>query len=231
MSEVQPRDEPGPGASAADTSGAGLLLTSEQRRHMRLWLGVLGCLATCSLIGTGFVLYLVNHQPLLLIVLSPLGRHLLLVAQRVDPLAFVVVGGLRRFAFYLPCFELGRELGAPALDLLDRRTRGLRPVVAVIQRVFARAPHLAVFALPGPLVAALAGIEGVRRSVYVPLVLAGLSVRMWIWLELAVWAQPPIGALLEWIDRYWIEGTALLVLGIALQQWRLRRRSARDALG
>jgi len=217
-------------SQASETSGGGLLLTSEQRRHMRIWLGVLGGLATCSLIGSAFAMYLVSHQPLLLILLSPLARHLVLVAHSVDPVAFVVLATLRRFAFYVPCFELGREFGASAIDMLDRRLRGLRPYIGVIQRVFAAAPHVFVCAFPGPVLGTLAGSAGMRRSAYVPLVLMGLCLRMWFWLEFADWASEPIGVVLDFIDRYWIEGTILLIACIALYQWRQWRRGAQDTL-
>jgi hypothetical protein len=209
-------------------SEPGLLLSDEQRRRTRLWLSVLGAVAMCSVTGTAFSMYLVKHQPLLLIALSPLARHLLLVAHRVDPLAFIALGTLRRFVFYVPFFELSRDLGAPALELLDRRMRGLRPYIGFLQRVFAFAPHVFVLISPGPVMATLAGSGGVRRGAYVPLVLVGLCLRLWIWLVIAEWAREPIEALLAWIDRYWVPGTVLLVTALVLYHWRQRRRSAAD---
>ncbi len=66
-------------ASAAIFIEGGAGLSPERRRIVGRCLSVLGALSTCAMIGVAFSLYLVNHQPLLLIALSPLGRHLVLV--------------------------------------------------------------------------------------------------------------------------------------------------------
>ena len=63
----------------------------EERRIVALCLSILGVLSSGAMLGVAFSLYLVNHYPLLLIALSPLGRHLVLVAPTVHPAAFVVV--------------------------------------------------------------------------------------------------------------------------------------------
>ena len=77
-------DSASPNPVAADDAlGSIALLDSEQRKPVRLCLSVLGALGTASLIGVAFSLYLVNHYPLLLIALSPLGRHMVLVAPMV----------------------------------------------------------------------------------------------------------------------------------------------------
>ena len=116
-------DSASPNPVAADDAlGSIALLDSEQRKTVRLCLSVLGALGTASLIGVAFSLYLVNHYPLLLIALSPLGRHMVLVAPMVDPIAFVVVAVARRMGFYLASFHLGRTLG-PAGTPGSRRVR------------------------------------------------------------------------------------------------------------
>ena len=66
-------------------------LDPEQRRTTQRCLSLLGALATASLIGVAFSLYLVGHYPLLLIALSPLGRHLVLVVPSVSLLSLIVV--------------------------------------------------------------------------------------------------------------------------------------------
>ena len=73
-------------------------LGSEQQRIVRLSLTVLAVLGSGSMLGVAFSLYLVNHYPLLLIGLSPLGRHLFLVAPIVHPVAFVGVAVGRRMS-------------------------------------------------------------------------------------------------------------------------------------
>ena len=83
-------------------------LGPDERRTVRRCLSVLALLSSASLAGVASWLYLVNHAPLLLIALSPIGRHLILVAPIVDPVSFVFVGVGRRplvamsFLFYRP---------------------------------------------------------------------------------------------------------------------------------
>ena len=90
-------------------------LTPEQWRVARRCLSVLGVLGIGSMTGVAFSLYLVNHYPLVLIALSPLGRHFVLVAPIVDPAAFMVVAVTRRMLFYLAAFYLGRAMGPAGL--------------------------------------------------------------------------------------------------------------------
>ncbi len=93
-----------PQKDAGDGSAA---LTAHKLRVVRVCLGILAVLATGSLVGVAFSLYLVNHYPLVLIALSPLGRHLVLVAPIVAPTAFLTVAFARRMSFYLTLFYLG----------------------------------------------------------------------------------------------------------------------------
>ena len=91
---------------------------------------VLAILGAGSLVGVAASLYLTAHHPVLLIALSPLGRHLMLVAPRVDPVVFVVVAVTRRLLFYVACFHLGRALGPAAILWLEERSRSAGHVAA-----------------------------------------------------------------------------------------------------
>ena len=93
-----------PQTDAGDGSAA---LTANKPRIVRVCLGILAVLATGSLVGVAFSLYLVNHYPLVLIALSPLGRHPVLAAPVVAPAAFLAVAFARHMAFYLTLFYLG----------------------------------------------------------------------------------------------------------------------------
>ena len=84
-------------------------LSSIDRALVLRCVSVMGVLGAASMIGVGSSLYLLNHHPLVLIALSPLGRHLLLVAPAVDPLAFIAVAVSRRLVFYL-AFQTYREV-------------------------------------------------------------------------------------------------------------------------
>jgi membrane protein DedA with SNARE-associated domain len=183
---------------------------------------MLGVLGAASMVGVAFSLYLVNHYPLLLIALSPLGRHLVLVAPIVDPLAFIAVALVRRMAFYLVMFHLGRALGPAGITWVEDRAVHFGRFVRWVERLFSRASHVVVFVMAGPTVSALAGISGMRTGVFLGLATPGLVVRLLIVLGFAEWLRQPIEWLLELIDEYWIPGTVVLVAGMAIYQWRRR---------
>ena len=197
-------------------------LDDGQRRVVRLCLIGLAVLSTGSMIGAMSVLYLANHFPLLLIALSPIGRHLLLVVPTVHPAAFVAVATVRRLAFYVPCFILGRTLGSAALAWLETRFRGAARFVQWLERIFQRAQYPAVFFLPGPIMSTIAGNAQMPVATWIPLVACGLVLRMVVVVWFGEWLREPIELLLELFDEYWIPGTIVLVSGTALYQWRRR---------
>ena len=61
-------------------------LDPQAQKIARRCLTILATLGSASLIGVASSAYIINHYPLLLIFLSPIGRHLLLVAPTVNPL-------------------------------------------------------------------------------------------------------------------------------------------------
>ena len=197
-------------------------LDDGQRRVVRLCLIGLAVLSTGSMIGAMSVLYLANHFPLLLIALSPTGHRLLLVVPTVHPVAFVAVATLRRLAFYLPCFILGRTLGNTALAWLEIRFRGAARFVQWLDRIFQRAQYPAVFFLPGPIMSTIAGNAQMPVATWITLVASGLVLRMIVVVWFGEWLREPIERLLELFDEYWIPGTIVLVAGTALYQWRRR---------
>jgi membrane protein DedA with SNARE-associated domain len=182
---------------------------------------ILALLATASLVGVVSSLYLVSHYPLLLIALSPIERHLILVAPLLNPIAFVAVAVTRRLAFCVPCFFLGRAVGRYALQWLEARAPRSARWIRWIERLFERASYPVVFLLPGAPASILAGDSGMRPGAFLPLLTAGLVLRMAIILWIGDWLRGPIEAILAWVRAYWLPGTILVVAAIALR----RRRS------
>lgn len=217
--------EPGGGSAPGLHDSLSPLVDAEGRRLVRICLSALGVLGAGSLVGVGFSPYLVGHYPLILIALSPIGRHLILVAPTVDPVAFVAVAVVRRMLFYGPCFHLGRALGPAGVTWLEARAGRFARFVRVVERLFRRASHAVVFALPGPTVAALAGISGMRGVVFGTIATGGLVVRMLLIVAFGQWARAPIEAIVAWIDQYWVPATIVMVTGISAHQWWRRRRA------
>lgn len=216
--------------SSPEITAEAVPFTPEQLKRSRRALTALAVLGTGSMIGVAFSLYLLSHFPLLLIALSPLGRHLVLVAPIVDPFAFVAVGVARRLAFYHASYELGGALGSRGVEWIEQRAASFARFVRWLERIFARASKLVVLFFSGPTVSALAGISGMRLIVFLSLAVVSLTVRMLLILGFAELVREPIEAVLAWVDRYWLPGTAVTVTGVALFQWvRIRRARAQRA--
>lgn len=181
-------------------------------------------LSVGSMIGVGFFPYLVNHYPLLLVALSPLGRHLMLVVPIVDPVALVAVGVLRRGAFYLACFQLGRALGPAGVHWLEERAARFARALRWLEALFARAPRLVVLVMAGPTISMLAGMARMETATYIPLALVSLVVRLLVIVWFGEILREPIEWVLAWLDENWVSTTAVLVVAtLGVQWWRIRR--------
>lgn len=214
---------PIPGALAPERPAAAYpVLAPEQRRVARLALWVLGVLGSGSLLGVAFSLYLVNHFPLLLIALSPLGRHLVLAAPAVDPAALVAVLTVRRLAFYLACFYLGRALGPMGIPWIEARAARFAVFVRWLERIFSRSSHLVVLGFAGPTVSALAGIAGMKAGIFTGLATVSLVLRGVLLVGFAAWIETYLEIARAWIDAYWLPGTVVMVLAVAVYRWRRR---------
>ncbi len=216
-------DSPAPSALPGGDPDS-LEYSPEQIRSMRIWFGVLALLSIAGWIGTFGVARLANDLPLLLIVLSPVIRHLVLVASSVSPAAFLSVAILRGLVSIVVGFQLGRAVGRSGLRWLDVRSPGFGRFVRWIERLFERSAPAAVLLLPGLLVAVLAGISGMRVATLLALAVVGLALRMLAILSFGLWLREPIQWLLQFFDRNWIAITLGIVAIVALNRWR---RSAR----
>ncbi len=174
------------------------------------------------MLGVALSPYLVTHHPLLLIALSPVGRHLILAAPVVDPFAFVAVTFTRRMLFYLASFHLGRALGPWAIPWIEQRAARFGRFVRWVEQLFARAPRLVVLFLAGPTVSALAGVSGMSRRSFVLLASPSLLVRTLLVLGFASWIRVYLEIALSWIDRYWIPATVVMATLVALYWWKKR---------
>lgn len=192
----------------------------EQLRRMRIWFGVLAVLGVAGWAGTFGVARLANDLPLLLIVLSPVNRHLLLVAPTVSPAAFLSVAIARGLVSCVVGFQLGGAVGRSGLHWLDARSPGVGRFVRWVERLFERSAPAAILLLPGLLVSVLAGISGMRFGVLLALACAGLVVRMLAILGFALWFREPILWLLQFFDRNWLPITLAIVAIVVLNRWR-----------
>ena len=195
---------------------------------MRRCLALLAALSAGALTGTAASLYLVGHSPLLLIALSPMWRHMILVAPTVHPLAFLVVAIARPLLFATICYILGRTLRGVTHDWLKSRMPWIDRIYSWIERMFNRAPIPALLLLPGAGMSIVAGSAGMRPTLYLPVAALGTALRALALLGFGEWLRAPIEALLVLVDEYWIPGTVLIVAALLLH--RVLRRPTDESL-
>jgi len=176
-------------------------------------------MVAASLVGMASSFYLVSVAPLLLVALSPLGRHVYLAAPVVDPLALGLVLVARRQAFYGASFFLGRALGREVIPWIEQRVSYAGRFVRFVERLFERAPRLVVALMAGPTVSALAGISGMALATYLALSSLSLTLRAAVMLGLAELLEVYIEMVRGWVVEYRVPGTIVMVAAVALY-WR-----------
>jgi membrane protein DedA with SNARE-associated domain len=145
------------------------------RRRLVLLAAPVVVLFTAGLIGTAFAPALLAREPLLLIAMSPLFRHLALASGRVELLPFVAIAVTRLFATDPFLYAIGREYGPEAVDWVETRSGGAGRMVRAVKRAFARAGVLVLFLSPGPLVCLLAGAARMPIATFVTVNLLGTA--------------------------------------------------------
>src|SRR4249920_2502176 len=97
-------------------SPGAIIHESVPSRLVRASWALLGVLTVASLVGTAFSPLLLVKAPLLLVMLSPDGRHVALVAGRVDPWLLMAVTVVRRALYSIGVYGLGAAYGDLAVD-------------------------------------------------------------------------------------------------------------------
>jgi len=214
--------------NAPEPSSALTRLAGVPPRVRHALFGLIAVLTAANVIGTALSPYLVLEHPLLLIALSPDGRHVVLVAGAVPTTWLVVLGTARRFLALVAGFGLGALYGDAAVTWAEQRVPRLTRVIRFIERLFERF-GLFLFALaPLPGIAVLAGAA---RTRFVLFALAGvLGQAAWIRLTVefgeavSAWTQP----ILAFVSRHVVATTVVVAALVALQQWVAHsKRSAR----
>jgi membrane protein DedA with SNARE-associated domain len=212
------------------------MLTSERStvhgavpaRLVRVSWGLLATLTVASLVGTAFAPLLLVKAPLLLVVLAPDGRHLALVAGRVDPFLLMGVTVVRRTLYSVGVFGLGAAYGDLAVNWIEARARGLGKALRTLERVFARVGALLLLALPFLSVCVLAGAARTRVRVFLPTLVVGHS----LWVGTTVWLGTRFAAqtqaVVDFISERLLQTTVVCFVLVAGYQLLTRRRK-RDA--
>ncbi len=187
---------------------------------------LLGALTLASVVGTAFSPLLLVKAPLLLVMLSPDGRHVALVAGRVDPVLLLGVTVLRRALYSVGVYGLGAAYGDLAVNWIEARTRRLGKALRALERIFARVGAVLLLALPFLTVCILAGAAKTRVIVFLPALIAGHS----LWVFTTVWLGTRFAAqaqsVVDFFSERLFESTLVCVGLVAAYQLLTRRRAA-----
>ncbi len=205
-------------------------LSARDRRIVRVCLMMLAALTVGTWIGVASSPYLVNNHPLVLIGISPLSRHMILVAPLVGAPMVLLVGGLRSLAFTAVSYFLGKSLGEPGLVWIEQRAEKAGRFVRWLERFFQRWSYLAVFVFPLGVMACVAGVARMRPYGFFAAATAGITFRLSLYVLLADSIRGPIMRLLEFIRVYQVPATVVLVVGIGTYQvYKRTRRGSQGA--
>lgn len=195
-------------------------------RLVRASWALLGLLTVASLVGTAFSPLLLVKAPLLLVVLSPDGRHVALVAGRVEPWLLLLVTVVRRALYSVGVYGLGAAYGDLAVTWIEARSRGLGKALRALERTFARVGALLLLALPFLTVCILAGAARTRVLIFLPALLIGHC----LWVIGAVWLGTRFASeaqsVVDFFAERLFESTLVCVALVAVYQLITRRRRA-----
>ena len=187
-------------------------------------LGGVAILGAAGLAATAAFPYLAVHHPLGLVALSPLIRHIVLVAPDCDPTALLALGVTRRVLALTLTYGLGASYGPSMIEKILKRAPKLRRVILVLEKLVARFGAPALFVLPTFTMAALAGIARTHRLG----ALTAVSMGQALWVTMAIYfsdvVAPITEAVMGFLVTHTVPATIVCIVLVALQQLYARRR-------
>jgi membrane protein DedA with SNARE-associated domain len=191
----------------------GVLTQSQLRRAL---LSSAAGLAIVGSLGVAFSPSLLTYSPLLLLALSPLPRHLILVAPLVPMAPFVLITVVRRMLSSGIGYGLGLSYGQGGLTWAYANYPRLGRYLKMLERAFERAAPVVLLVWPGPLVSALAGVSRMQRRLFMPIAIAGQTAQAVlayvIGEALVRWTAPLVSFLKDNV----LEATLLCIAAVGL---------------
>jgi membrane protein DedA with SNARE-associated domain len=157
---------------------------------------------------------LLKSHPLLLVAGEARNRNLLLTANLIDTVPFVVVGVLRRMLTDPLFFLLGHYYGDRAVIWIQRRLGGAEWLARITQDGFRRFSGLMVFLFPGALVCVLAGASRMKVRTFLVLNFTGTVAIVIVLRLFAHTIEGPIEAVQRFNDRNFKWLTAIGIAGV-----------------
>jgi len=202
------------------------VLDEAQRRRLWTLAAVPLALALAAYLGQILSATLADTVPILLIALAPADAFLILTVNEVPTWSFFVVGFLRLVIPDPFLYRVGYEFGPAArayLELELGKHSKVTRALDVLDRWFPRAGALIVFALPNYPVCLVSGMTRMHPTVFVALNVTGTATRLYVIWRLGRIFSGPAESVLEWITRYQLPFTAVMILLVIFQVGSSRR--------
>jgi uncharacterized membrane protein YdjX (TVP38/TMEM64 family) len=191
-------------------------------RRLVLW--ATSVLFAAGTIGSNIGPALVDERPRLVLLLSSRNRNLFGSVPYIDPVSYSLIGFFRVLAAGVALYLVGRWYGQRALGWVEDNVGELPAIYRWTERAVDRAGWLALLAMPGSnVVCLLVGHRGMPLRRFVPLIAAGIVVKLAV-----LWAggrafEDQIRAFLAAIERYqwWV---VIALFGLSLLQTTRRGR-------
>jgi len=202
------------------------ILNEAQRRRLWTLAAVPLALALAAYLGQILSATLADRAPIILIALAPADAFLILTVNEVPTWSFFLVGFLRLIIPDPFLYRIGYEFGPAARFYLETElgthskvTRAL----SVLDRWFPRAGALIVFALPNYPVCLVSGMTRMHPTVFASLNVAGTAARLYVIWRLGRIFSGTAEAVLEWITRYQLPFTVVMIVLVMFQVGSSRR--------
>lgn len=214
--------------------------TPHHARPPRFWLWfvltLIAVIYVANWVATVSISGLMKEHPTVLILLNPITRNLLLVADRIDWVAFFVIATVRRMVPHPAWFMIGRWYGKRGIDWVGKKSPDIGQYITSIEKHFPRFGWLIVALYPHPLICAMAGASKMKFWTFFWWCAAGIV--FWVGIAFAFGdvLTPVTHPIVNFADRWkwWIiPGTfALMALSYFLndqaQKWESVGHMERD---
>jgi len=179
------------------------------RRTLNLIVGPILAVVVIGTLGNMFHPSLLKSHPLLLVAMEPRNRYLLLVADRVSFVPFLLVATIRRLVSDPLFYLLGYLYGENGVRWIERKMgEGSGPLVRGAERGFAKAAPVMVFVFPGAIVCVLAGATGMSPILFLALNVAGTVTVVSLLYRFAGFFEGPLGA----VNRFYAHNNRTLTI-------------------
>ncbi|MFP5377222.1 MAG: DedA family protein [Acidimicrobiia bacterium] len=194
------------------------------RRTLAFILGPIIAVVVVGTLGNMFHPRLLRDHPLWLVAMEPRNRYLLLVADKVDFVPYLVVATVRRLVSDPLFYLIGVLYGDAGVRWIERRLGDDVGLVRGLERWFRRAAPLMVFLFPGAIVCVLAGATGMSPVLFLAANVLGTLTVVSLLYRFAEFFDGPLGA----VNRFYANNTRLLtvisVVATLVWIWDQRRR-------